>query len=120
MIERMKVPVKKVNIPSFSPIPSCSLLRKDPPPGQVLQADWCPASHLEVREQHRLHHGRLGLQPSRVCAALEKTKLAALRPLIFVFLVYSRKPCDLWRMLAGAPKWYSCARAGENQHPPLL
>ena len=61
-------------------------------------------------------------RPSAVkgLCSTEKTKLAALRPLIFVFLVYSRKPCDMWRMLAGAPKWYNCARAGEIQHLPLL
>merc|ERR1712187_7684 len=61
-------------------------------------------------------------RPSAVkgLCSTENTKLAALRPLIFVFLESSRKPCDMWRMLAGAPNWYSCARAGENQHPPLL
>merc|ERR1712037_89914 len=61
-------------------------------------------------------------RPSAVkgLCSTEKTKLAVLRPLIFVFLESSRKPCDMWRMLAGAPKWYLSARAGENQHPPLL
>ena len=45
-------------------------------------------------------------RPSTVkgLCSTQKTKLAALRPLIFVFLESSRKPCDMWRMLAGAPK----------------
>merc|ERR1712018_310022 len=96
------------------------LVEQDPPSGQVLQADWCPATYLEVREQHRLYHGRLGLQPSRVCAALKNKACCTSAPYFRVSRIQSRKPCDMWRMLAGAPKWYSCARAGENQHPTLL
>jgi hypothetical protein len=37
-----------------------------PPPVPLLQDRRCPPPHLEVRERHRLHHGRISVRRSRV------------------------------------------------------